>query len=64
MIKVVNFSTFIDVLSNSKNGVTHALCKLYDLKDDKGYYRLQVQKKEMWQKMRPFQVLCKLKKLT
>lgn len=23
MIKVVNFSTFIDVLSNSKNGVTH-----------------------------------------
>lgn len=42
MIKVVNFSTFIDVLSNSKNGVTHALCKLYDLKDDKGYYNVKL----------------------
>ncbi len=42
MIKVINFSTFIDVLSNSKNGVTHALCKLYDLKDEKGYYNVKL----------------------
>ncbi len=42
MIKVVNFSTFIDVLSNSKTDVTHALCKLYDLKDDAGYYNVKL----------------------
>lgn len=42
MIKVVNFSTFIDVLSNSKTGVTHALCKLYDLKDENGYYNVKL----------------------
>lgn len=37
MIKVVNFSTFIDVLEYSKTSVTHALCKLYDMTDDNGY---------------------------
>ena len=31
MIKVVNFSTFIDVLQNSKTNVTHAICKLYSM---------------------------------
>lgn len=34
MIKVVNFSTFIDVLHNSKTNVTHVICKLYSMYDD------------------------------
>jgi abortive infection bacteriophage resistance protein len=34
MIKVVNFSTFIDVLHNSKANVTHAICKLYSMYDN------------------------------
>lgn len=34
MIKVVNFSTFIDVLRNSKTNVTHAICKLYSMYDE------------------------------
>ena len=34
MIKVVNFSTFIDVLHNSKTNVTHAICKLFSMYDD------------------------------
>lgn len=34
MLKVVNFSTFINVLKNSKLNVTHALCELYDMKDN------------------------------
>ena len=34
MIKVVNFSTFIDVLRNSKVNVTHAICKLYSMYDN------------------------------
>lgn len=33
MIKVVNFSTFINVLYNSKSSVTHAICKLYTMYD-------------------------------
>ncbi len=33
MIKVVNFSTFINVLSNSKQEVTHAICTLYSMLD-------------------------------
>ena len=36
MIKMVNFSTFIDILKNSKTGVTHSLCKLYDMYDSNG----------------------------
>ena len=36
MIKVINFSTFINVLSCSKTDVSHALCKLYGLEDDNG----------------------------
>ena len=36
MIKVVNFSTFIDVLNNSKPDVKHSLCRLYDMKDSSG----------------------------
>lgn len=36
MIKVVNFSTFIDVLNCSKTKVTHSICKLYDLLDENG----------------------------
>ena len=33
MIKVINFSTFIDILKYSKKSVTHSICHLYDLKD-------------------------------
>ena len=36
MIKVVNFSTFINILTNSKTSVTHSICKLYDMKDSNG----------------------------
>lgn len=37
MIKVVNFSTFIDVLNYSKIEVSHSICRLYDMIDEKGY---------------------------
>ena len=37
MIKVVNFSTFINVLKCCKTDVTHSLCKLYGMYDEKGY---------------------------
>lgn len=37
MIKVVNFSTFIDVLQCSKTNVTHAICKLYNMLDKNGF---------------------------
>lgn len=36
MIKVVNFSTFINILNNSKTAVTHNICKLYDMMDSNG----------------------------
>lgn len=36
MIKMVNFSTFINILKNSKTTVTHSLCKLYDMNDSNG----------------------------
>ena len=36
MIKVVNFSTFIKIVQNSKIQVTHSLCELYDITDDNG----------------------------
>ncbi len=36
MIKVVNFSTFINVLHNSKQDVTHAICNLYSMYDANG----------------------------
>lgn len=35
MIKVVNFSTFIDILKFSHNNVTHAICDLYSMYDAK-----------------------------
>lgn len=37
MIKVVNFSTFIDVLNYSKTTVKHSLCKLYGMDDNRGF---------------------------
>jgi abortive infection bacteriophage resistance protein len=36
MIKVVNFSTFINILKNSKTSVTHSICRLYDMTDSNG----------------------------
>ncbi len=36
MIKVVNFSTFINILQNSKTVVTHSLCQLYNMMDSNG----------------------------
>lgn len=36
MIKMVNFSTFINILKNSKTTVTHSICKLYDMYDSNG----------------------------
>lgn len=36
MLKVVNFSTFIDIIGCSKIDVSHSLCKLYGLEDDEG----------------------------
>lgn len=37
MIKVINFSTFIDILNNSKADVKHSLCRLYDMTDTQGH---------------------------
>jgi abortive infection bacteriophage resistance protein len=37
MIKVINFSTFIDVLNNSKQIVKHSVCELYGMIDESGY---------------------------
>lgn len=37
MLKVVNFSTFIDILNVSKMEVPHSLCHLYNLEDQKGH---------------------------
>ena len=36
MIKVVNFSTFIDIIQCSKQEVAHSLCSLYGLEDEDG----------------------------
>lgn len=36
MIKVVNFSTFINIVQYSKTAVSHALCDLYELLDANG----------------------------
>lgn len=36
MFKVVNFSTFIDIIRVSKTDVSHSLCELYDLIDQSG----------------------------
>ena len=36
MIKVVNFSTFIDIIQCSKTDVSHSLCHLYGLEDEQG----------------------------
>lgn len=37
MIKVINFSTFIDIIRFSKVDVSHSLCNLYGLEDENGY---------------------------
>lgn len=37
MIKVVNFSTFIDIVRFSKTDVPHSLCKLYGLENTNGH---------------------------
>lgn len=36
MIKVVNFSTFIDIIQCSPTDVSHSLCHLYGLEDEQG----------------------------
>lgn len=36
MVKVVNFSTFIKILKNSKRQVKYHICYLYDITDEKG----------------------------
>lgn len=36
MLKVINFSTFIDVLNCSRRDVPHAICELYDMLDTNG----------------------------
>ena len=42
MIKVVNFSTFIDILNNSKTKVKHSICRLYDMTDASGHYNVKL----------------------
>ncbi len=42
MIKVVDFSTFIDVLQYSKRTVRHAICELFDIKDPNGHYDVKL----------------------
>lgn len=42
MFKVVNFSTFIDILKVSKTDVSHSLCTLYDLVDSNGHKNVKL----------------------
>ncbi len=42
MIKVVNFSTFINILDNSKTEVIHSICKLYDITEPDGHYNVKL----------------------
>lgn len=44
MVKVINFSTLIDLISVSKNMVKDSLCELYGIKDKDGYndYKLLI----------------------
>ncbi len=42
MIKVINFSTFIDILHNSKADVKHSICRLYDMTDAAGHYDVKL----------------------
>jgi len=42
MIKVVNFSTFIDILRFSKTDVSHSLCSLYGLEDENGHANVKL----------------------
>lgn len=37
MFKVVNFSTFIDLVRHSKTDVSHSLCRLYGIEDEQGH---------------------------
>lgn len=37
MLKVVNFSTFIDIIQYGKTNISHSLCRLYDLTDENGH---------------------------
>lgn len=42
MFKVVNFSTFIDILNCSKKDVSHSICNLYGLYDDRGFSNVKL----------------------
>ena len=42
MIKVINFSTFIDILRNSKTKVKHSICRLYGMIDNTGHYDVKL----------------------
>lgn len=42
MIKVVNFSTFIDILKYSKTDVAHSICELYEMYDMKGLLNVKL----------------------
>lgn len=37
MLKVVNFSTFIEIIQYGKIDISHSLCNLYDLVDENGH---------------------------
>lgn len=38
LVKVINFSTFIDFVNYSKPRVKDSLCELYSIRNDRGYY--------------------------
>ncbi len=42
MIKVINFSTFIDIIRFSKTDVSHSLCNLYGLEDEHGHSNVKL----------------------
>lgn len=42
MAKAINFSTFIDFLLLSKQSVKESICKLYNIKDNKGFYHFKL----------------------
>lgn len=42
MFKVINFSTFIDIVRYSKIDVSHSLCNLYGLEDENGHANVKL----------------------
>ena len=42
MVKVINFSSFINILNNSKKEVLHSICKLYGMYNEDELYNVKL----------------------